>query len=677
MSSTVVRTPWEWAYDLEHQDRQRAQDERGMYIREKEISFRPYTIHSTGQPSIHYSHEGHRNALYDLQESNTPPPRLKSGGAIESFTSFTAERHSCEWCTILDGIFQSLGKKQKLCESLSQLRQRAESCKIYMMILSSVESSDSSQYVGEVNIFADCISLSAETESLPAEATSAKKVVAELVPSTPDLKPKELTILPETWSECDYVLYSEWIRVCDESHKHVESRVAKLPRRVLDVGDQYDSDGVRLCETDGDARGIYIALSHRWQDGTSMTIGDNVRDRRAGIKLADLPQTFQGAVRITRRLGIRYLWIDSLCIIQDDDQDWEYEAANMDSVYAFAYCTLAISSSRATTGGGTFDLDVEKGELSRRGWILQERVLSPRTIHIVGQQAYLECGAVIWSKGVDRGVKPRDATAKSPEIPRLDLADSQEKRCTMFQEIFSRYSGLELTQVTDRPVAIVGIEHHTMTLYQTISLYGIVEAFLCETLLWYRADAKRLSPLVDFNVKVSLWSVRGKKVPSWSWMGYVGQIGYMSVAADGWSRSRWLYMYHNRSRSTVLAQLAHIAPNCSLDPTESTLKTENGDAVGWVRFDCESDNSAPFTWCIELARQTVNPEEDASLSEDITSDGSSYIMLLVPVAHDQEDVLQLSTLGLEPGEAKIFRRAGLALVPSRCLVLVREIAQVF
>jgi hypothetical protein len=676
MSSTIVRTPWEWAYDLEHKDRQQVLDERDIHIRHSEMDFRPYTIHSTNQPSFHYSHEVHRSTLYDLQGLNEFPPGLKGGGPIETFASFTAEKHSCEWCTVLDGALQSLGERRKLCDSLSELRERAESCKIYTIMLSSLESVDCTQYTGEVHIFADRVSLSVETEPLPAEAAIIKRVIAELIPSAPALTPREIPILPETWSDCDYLLYSEWLRVCDGSHKHVESHVAKLPRRVIDVGDQYELDCIRLCETDGDAHGIYIALSHRWQNDTPMTTGDNLRDRRGSIKLADLPQTFQGAVLITRRLGIRYLWIDSLCIIQDDERDWEYEAANMDSVYASAYCTVALSSASATRGSGTFDLDVEKGELSRRGWILQERVLSHRAIHIVGQQAYWECETVVWSKAVDRRVRPRDI-AESSDIPRLDLVDSQENRCTVFQDIFSRYSGLELTQVTDRPVAIVGIEHRLMTLCQTVSLYGIVENFFCETLLWCRADAKWLNPLIDFNAKVSSWSVRGKKVPSWSWMGYIGQISYRTIATDVWSRSRWLYMYHNRSRSTVLARLAHIAPSCSLDPTECTFKTEKEDVVGWVRFDCESDNSVQFMWCIELAKQTINSRESPSLSENITSKDSSYVMLLTPVAHEPGDVLQLSELGLEPGEAKLFRRVGLALLPSRYLVLIREIAQVF
>ncbi|PMD19341.1 heterokaryon incompatibility, partial [Hyaloscypha hepaticicola] len=67
--------------------------------------------------------------------------------------------------------------------------------------------------------------------------------------------------------------------------------------------------------------------------------------------LATLPKTFQDAVLITRDLGVRYLWIDSLCIIQDSDEDWEQEAARMSEVYANGYVMLAAHGSENCHGG--------------------------------------------------------------------------------------------------------------------------------------------------------------------------------------------------------------------------------------------------------------------------------------------------------------------------------------
>jgi hypothetical protein len=71
----------------------------------------------------------------------------------------------------------------------------------------------------------------------------------------------------------------------------------------------------------------------------------------ARISINDLSRTFQDAVRITRELGERYLWIDSLCIIQDDEDDWAREAALMAEVYRNSYCTLTGLSSKDSTEG--------------------------------------------------------------------------------------------------------------------------------------------------------------------------------------------------------------------------------------------------------------------------------------------------------------------------------------
>ncbi|KAH9204844.1 hypothetical protein DL95DRAFT_271743, partial [Leptodontidium sp. 2 PMI_412] len=94
-------------------------------------------------------------------------------------------------------------------------------------------------------------------------------------------------------------------------------------------------------------------------------------------------------VRITRSLGIRYLWIDCLCIIEDDPQDWEQQAAAISSVYRHAYLTISASASLDSTSG-CFP------PLSTRGWTLQERVLSPRTVHYASDQLYFECESEVW-----------------------------------------------------------------------------------------------------------------------------------------------------------------------------------------------------------------------------------------------------------------------------------------
>jgi hypothetical protein len=175
----------------------------------------------------------------------------------------------------------------------------------------------------------------------------------------------------------------------------------------------------------------YTTLSHCWgppENRPITTTKANLKDRMTLISMNELSNTFRDAVRITRELGERYLWIDSLCIIQDDGDDWAREAALMAEVYGQSFCTLAALDSKDSTEGcqlisdiqniGTF-LEFDSGDsqnyrfsyririfedeprewheeygdnpyrhhdygkhpLRTRAWTLQERELSRRNIH--------------------------------------------------------------------------------------------------------------------------------------------------------------------------------------------------------------------------------------------------------------------------------------------------------
>ena len=163
------------------------------------------------------------------------------------------------------------------------------------------------------------------------------------------------------------------------------------------------------------------------QDSVDSTEGQDIRISReefiAGIPSSELPQTFQDAISVTRRLQIRYLWIDSLCILQDSSEDWDHESAQMHHVYGNAYVTLAADDSRDSSEGlfrGRFPSlvtptivatawkealakkfiviprrfwseSVAESPLNRRAWVLQERYLSPRIIHFGETQILWEC----------------------------------------------------------------------------------------------------------------------------------------------------------------------------------------------------------------------------------------------------------------------------------------------
>ncbi|KAH8662383.1 hypothetical protein BX600DRAFT_466300 [Xylariales sp. PMI_506] len=147
-----------------------------------------------------------------------------------------------------------------------------------------------------------------------------------------------------------------WLR---ESESLVQQRTPQsqnvpLPRRVLDLGSVEDPGGasflesdLRLLETSGQ-QAKYVTLSYSWGSYRDFrTLRDNYQDRLAGIRFKKLPPVFAQAVKITRGLGIRYLWIDALCIIQEDPEDWSHEAAQMSDIYWNSVCRLAVADSKS------------------------------------------------------------------------------------------------------------------------------------------------------------------------------------------------------------------------------------------------------------------------------------------------------------------------------------------
>jgi hypothetical protein len=129
----------------------------------------------------------------------------------------------------------------------------------------------------------------------------------------------------------------------------------ETPARILDVRSPDCAWGIRLVAGDTPrlAAARYIALSHCWgMSGPPIrTTRESLQDYEREVELSALPKSFQDAVTVTRSLGVRYLWIDSLCIVQNDEKDWEAEASKMSSVYSHAYITLAATEAKNSTEG--------------------------------------------------------------------------------------------------------------------------------------------------------------------------------------------------------------------------------------------------------------------------------------------------------------------------------------
>lgn len=248
----------------------------------------------------------------------------------------------------------------------------------------------------------------------------------------------------------DYPIYEahliqRWVKICQQTHKCCTRQEKFLPTRLIDVGTTFDPTLLLVLSADVFADD-YIALSHCWDltmPETGRTTSKTLERHKLCIRAQDLPLTFRDFVGVARRLGIRHVWIDSLCIIQDSREDWEKEAAQMADVYSNAIFTVAASASADGRGGchvhddvrsfGPVDFEypvdpdtnptnadltnnnptninpenqvfrlwsrdtypvgqiLGQDPLMKRGWTLQERELSPRVIHYSRDTIRWEC----------------------------------------------------------------------------------------------------------------------------------------------------------------------------------------------------------------------------------------------------------------------------------------------
>lgn len=227
-----------------------------------------------------------------------------------------------------------------------------------------------------------------------------------------------------TASEATLQIVKEWLLDCTTDHPLCsKDDKVKLPSRVICIGTKESE--VRLLSTNGSI-GRYACLSHPWGKRPLLrTLKKNFSQFANHIQWSDLPSTFRDAIDFTHRLGLKYIWIDSLCIIQDDPLDWQTEAAKMADIYQNAYITLAASKAVDSSRGlYTSSLDprhrahqlslmndVDDSDLklhaysellhidsfwsyfpiTKRAWVFQERLLSGRVVHFAGSELNWEC----------------------------------------------------------------------------------------------------------------------------------------------------------------------------------------------------------------------------------------------------------------------------------------------
>ena len=509
-----------------------------------------------------------------------------------------------------------------------------------------------------------------------------------------DVVEKEIYVPADPNSLAPVDLVRRWLENCTSKHTkcqrsfvggYVESQADGIaPQRLLHITSTPESSvpTVRLVDAGCHFQSPYVALSHCW--GTPgkrpiCTVKENIEIHKAQVPWSRLSQTFKDACTLCFGLGIHYLWIDSLCIVQDDPADWKQEASIMGRIYEEATFTIAASSAADSSQGlfgvraanmfaelpyhqdqmekkgsiyaymplGSPGLTIERSPLNERAWVLQEYVLSRRTAHFTKQ-------GVIWSCG-------RDPAATRDEF---DGGGSHVVPNTWVAMIRD-YSKRKLTFKTDKLVAIQGLASSWSRRYRKTYYNGVFLEDMPHCLRW------SWSGMTDERLVRDV----GNDIPSWSWASTTGSVDFDTP--EGSVSSTPVYKDIRPSDVVVggLTFKAAIKEVTSFKGSFDCLPTTRYESLRAV--DCDSASQpGPRSWCnhsnhVEMYYLLLDASEQnigwGLFDETPPASGSIYCLPLVkesmrkwyePPGDTSEPFYLWSLLLQRTQEVNVYKRVG-------------------
>ncbi|KAG9232635.1 heterokaryon incompatibility protein-domain-containing protein [Amylocarpus encephaloides] len=508
-----------------------------------------------------------------------------------------------------------------------------------------------------------------------------------------------------------------WVETCSENHIGcLTGRDANFfPARLLQIGNPDTNYDLRLIESSGtsfmstldkSAPPKYMALSYCWPtpDDTHKlltTTQETLPGLMLDITSDSLPKAFRDAVRLAQALDIQYVWIDSLCIIQADEQDWQTESSKMAEIFSNAYltviaaagvschvgflerdatrpwCSVPIPDSNSTFAGGSFCLryrrhrgsekmaQIKHGRWITRSWTYQEERLARRVLMFGENKFFFDCRTMERIEGTDR-CKPRpdwvdtirEKTGDNDFDPPIRTNTGQiYKRRTPYnhwQTLCSHYSRRVLTYADDKLPAISGMAKHIAKKVDSDYLAGLWREHLLQDLLWHTIDGGKRPD----NFRTSHYQYRA---PTWSWASKDGHLSWPDMR------------FFSSSESTAYCEILDAQTDLAgLDPYGAVVGGHIKVSGRVIEVEIGLGDVTPKPWVIQsggLTTATIRP--DITGVESGIRVGKKYHALLIANWQIQEAKLPIprgllleKTDGSRSDGLDEFERVGIFIVYS-------------
>ncbi|KAG4295200.1 hypothetical protein FPRO06_01784 [Fusarium proliferatum] len=388
---------------------------------------------------------------------------------------------------------------------------------------------------------------------------------------------------PKTWSLETLNSIRSWLESCTSSHNECSKLkpASRLPLRLVDVmstgsgqfppmaeigPEKFDLlslenlHNVRIVPTTYSLppNTPYLTLSHRWGNPPSILLTKKASflltdDISPHLLKCDEAAVFRHAVHVTRALGFRYIWIDALCIMQDQESEKMNEIMNMDEIYfnsmlnisategrvheglVFDRKALCINPCRATVRISETQENVRlqafpekwrlrptEGSLNKRGWVFQERTLAPRIVHFTENQVFWECYSLEASEVLPHGPPHQSSTHFDKSVGIISTSSNILQVKLRWYELVEKYSQTSLSFPDDRLLAISALAKRfcsTMCLRPPDYLAGMWKDDLPQSLLWFQDSLPGRSGPEPTSIEREM-----RNAPSWSWASVIAPI---------------------------------------------------------------------------------------------------------------------------------------------------------